>query len=48
MCDPVGLLLPYTLKAKMLLRGTLRGSAKLGWDDPFFNQCERSGGITLS
>ncbi|XP_063592199.1 uncharacterized protein LOC134769401 [Penaeus indicus] len=33
--DPLGLLLPYTLKAKILLRETVSCSTKLGWDDPF-------------
>ncbi|XP_063591692.1 uncharacterized protein LOC134768817 [Penaeus indicus] len=32
--DPLGLLLPYTLKAKILLRETVSCSTKLGWDDP--------------
>lgn len=32
--DPMGFLFPFTLKAKMLLRDTVKGESKLGWDDP--------------
>ncbi|XP_068245361.1 uncharacterized protein [Palaemon carinicauda] len=32
--DPLGFLLPFTLKAKILLRDTVKCDFKLGWDDP--------------
>ncbi|XP_068245290.1 uncharacterized protein [Palaemon carinicauda] len=32
--DPLGFLLPSTLKAKILLRDTVKCDFKLGWDDP--------------
>ena len=32
--DPLGFLLPFTLRAKLLLRDTVKCDAKLGWDDP--------------